>query len=102
MVTDCLSKAQTMIDPFTHSVQITGRFRLGIGSITHITNWKEGLKPKSREEIIEDMEAQSKVYNMLADLKETLTGRERQLLTEIQERIPIYKVLFRMMITKER
>ena len=32
---------------------------------------------------------------MLADLKETLTGRERQLLTEIQERIPIYKVLFR-------
>ena len=41
------------------------------------------------------MEAQSKVYNMLADLKETLTGRERQLLTEIQERIPIYKVLFR-------
>ncbi len=95
MVTDCLSKAQTMIDPFTHSVQITGRFRLGIGSITHITNWKEGLKPKSREEIIEDMEAQSKVYNMLADLKETLTGRERQLLTEIQERIPIYKVLFR-------
>ena len=95
MVTDCLSKAQTMIDPFTHSVQITGRFRAGIGSITHITNWKEDLKPKSREEIIEDMEAQSKVYNMLADLKETLTGRERQLLTEIQERIPIYQVLFR-------
>ena len=95
MVTDCLSKAQTMIDPFTHSVQITGRFRSGIGNITHITNWKEDLKPKSREEIIEDMEAQSKVYNMLADLKETLTGRERQLLTEIQERIPIYKVLFR-------
>ncbi len=95
MVTDCLSKAQTMIDPFTHSVQITGRFRSGIGSITHITNWKEDLKPKSREEIIEDMEAQRKVYNMLADLKETLTGRERQLLTEIQERIPIYQVLFR-------
>ena len=95
MVTDCLSKAQTMIDPFTHSVQITGRFRSGIGSITHITNWKEDLKPKSREEIIEDMEAQRKVYNMLADLKETLTGRERQHLTEIQERIPIYQVLFR-------
>ena len=95
MVTDCLSKAQTMIDPITHSVQITGRFRSGIGSITHITNWKEDLKPKSREEIIEDMEAQRKVYNMLADLKETLTGRERQLLTEIQERIPIYQVLFR-------
>lgn len=95
MVTDCLNKAQTMIDPFTHSVQITGRFRAGIGNITHITNWKEGLKPKSREEIIDDMEAQRKVYNMLADLKETLTGRERQLLTEIQERIPVYKLLFR-------
>lgn len=95
MVTDCLNKAQTMIDPFTHSVQITGRFRAGIGNITHITNWKEGLKSKSREEIIDDMEAQRKVYNMLADLKETLTGRERQLLTEIQERIPVYKLLFR-------
>lgn len=95
MVTDCLSKAQTMIDPFTHSVQITGRFRSGIGCITHITNWKEGLKPKSREEIIEDMEAQRKVYNMLADLKETLKGRERELLTEIQERIPVYRLLFK-------
>ncbi len=41
MVTDCLNKQQTMIDPFTHSVQITGRFRSGIGNITHITNWKE-------------------------------------------------------------
>ena len=49
MVTDCLNKAQTMIDPFTHSFQITGRFRSGIGSITHLTNWKEDLKPKSRE-----------------------------------------------------
>lgn len=95
MVTDCLNRSQTMIDPFTHSVQITGRFRSGIGSVTHITNWKEGLTPQSREEIIEDMEAQRKVYNMLADLKETLTGRERELLTEIQERIPVYKFLFR-------
>lgn len=95
MVTDCLNKVQTMIDPFTHAVQITGRFRTGIGNVTHITNWKKDLKPQSREEIIEDMEAQKKVYDMLTDLKETLTGRERQLLTEMQERIPIYNALFK-------
>lgn len=95
MVTDCLSKPQTMIDPFTHAVQIIGRFRLGIGSITHITNWDDELKPQSREEIIEEMEAQKKVYNILTDLKETLKGRERELLTEIQERILVYKFLFK-------
>ncbi|WP_289123656.1 hypothetical protein [uncultured Bacteroides sp.] len=95
MITDCLSRPQTMIDPFTHAIQIIGRFRLGIGSITHITNWNSELKLQSREEIIEDMEAQKKVYDVLADLKETLKGRERDLLKEIQERIPVYNFLFK-------
>lgn len=95
MITDCLSKPQTMIDPFTHAIQIIGRFRLGIGSITHITNWNSELELQSREEIIEDMEAQKKVYDVLTDLKETLTGRERDLLKEIQERIPVYRFLFK-------
>lgn len=95
IVTDCVSKPQTMIDPFTHAIQIIGRFRLGIGSITHITNWNAELRLQSREEIIEDVEAQKNVYNILTNLKETLTGRERDLLKEIEERIPICRFLFK-------
>lgn len=95
MITDCLSRAQTMIDPFTHAIQIIGRFRKGIGNITHITNWNSDLQLQSRESIIEEMKAEEAVYNRIATLKETLTGRERELLKEIEERTPVYRFLFK-------
>ncbi|MBS5409512.1 MAG: hypothetical protein KHY35_02160 [Bacteroides thetaiotaomicron] len=94
MITDCLSRAQTMIDPFTHAVQIVGRFRKGIVNITHITNWNSDLKPQSRESIIEDMKAEEAVYIKIVALKETLTGKQRELLKEIEERTPVYRFLF--------
>ena len=95
MMTDCISRPHTMIDPYTHAIQIIGRFRNGIGNITHVTNWNNDLKLQSREEIIKEMKAQKKVYDTLADVKEALKGRERELLTEIQERIPVYRLLFK-------
>ena len=95
MITDCLSRAQTMIDPFTHAIQIIGRFRKGIGNITHITNWNNDLKQQSREGIIEDMKAEEAVYNKIVALKETLTGKQRELLKEIEERTPVYRFLFK-------
>lgn len=89
MVTNC-HKPQTMIDPFTHAVQIVGRFRLGIGDITHITNWNGSLIIESREKLLSDADAAKKVYDLLDTLKETIKGREREVLEEAVNRISIF------------
>jgi len=39
MITDVYIAQWTMFDPFTDSVQVVGRFRNGVSSFTHISNW---------------------------------------------------------------
>lgn len=95
MMTDCISKLQTMIDPYTHAVQITGRFRKGIGSITHITNWNSELKFQSREQILKDLKDEEEFYDRLVTFKETLTSKRKELMKEIEERTPFYRFMFK-------
>lgn len=94
MVTDCLSKLHTIIDPFTHAIQICGRFRSGIGTITHITNWKKDIISRTREEIFQEIENKKIVYDQLLPYRETLTGKDRDLLEELEQRI-VGKFLFK-------
>ncbi len=95
MVTDCFSRSQSMIDPFTHAVQITGRFRLGIGNITHITNWNSNLNPKSREEIIKEILDDKAFYDRLLTFKEASNDKQKNVLKEITERLNVYPLLFK-------
>lgn len=95
MITDCLNKSQSMIDPFTHAVQITGRFRLGIGNITHITNWNSNLEPKSREEIIKGMQDDKVFYDRLLTFKEMSGDKWKDFLNEIEERLQVNRFLFK-------
>lgn len=48
ILSDLFFAEHTMIDPATEAVQIMGRFRNGINSITHITNINAGIKFKPR------------------------------------------------------
>lgn len=89
MITQCF-RPQTMIDPFTHAVQIAGRFRLGIGDITHITNYNPSLIIETREKLLGDADTAKKVYDLLDTLKETLKGKEREVLEETANRISIF------------
>ncbi|WP_316787060.1 hypothetical protein [Pedobacter frigiditerrae] len=65
MVTDTLRKAFTMLDPFTDSIQIIGRFRNGVASATHISNFDENLEWKTRETALEFIEDSYNCYLML-------------------------------------
>ena len=51
MLTDVYFAEHTMIDPYTDAIQMVGRFRNGVSSITHISNVKEGIPQRTKEEI---------------------------------------------------
>jgi hypothetical protein len=50
LVTDVFFAPHSILDPKTEVIQIAGRFRNGINSYTHITNFNPALKVKTPEE----------------------------------------------------
>jgi len=50
MITDVLFAEHSILDPHTEVIQISGRFRNGVNSLTHITNFDPSLKSKNEEE----------------------------------------------------
>lgn len=95
IVTDCLSKPQTMIDPFTHAIQISGRFRAGIGTITHVTNHDWTITTMSRDDFSKYFDEQKTLYDAIQTLKEVETGGGKALLKEIEERTPFSRFVFK-------
>ena len=79
MLTDLYQATYTMIDPFTEAIQIQGRFRNGIHSLTHITNVRIDLDVKSKEGIkgmVEEFEiTYNSLKNRLKDSKESCRSR---------------------------
>jgi hypothetical protein len=47
MITDVFTARHSILDPLTESIQICGRFRNGIGKISHITNFNTAINSKS-------------------------------------------------------
>jgi hypothetical protein len=50
LITDVYFAEQSILDPFTEVIQIAGRYRNGIKSLTHISNFNPSLNPKSEQE----------------------------------------------------
>ncbi|GAA3969225.1 hypothetical protein [Mucilaginibacter dorajii] len=50
MLTDVYFAKHSILDPFTEVVQISGRYRNGIASLTHISNFNPKLSSKSEQE----------------------------------------------------
>lgn len=94
MVTDCLSKPQTIIDPFTHSIQISGRFRNGMGNLTHITNYDKRIITQTPEGIIQNIKEKQIAYNYIKELEILQSGGGKELLNEIIERIDFERFIF--------
>lgn len=65
MMTDCISRPHTMIDPYTHAIQIVGRFRNGVNYITHITNTFTDYTYRSKEEVLREVEIYEINYNFI-------------------------------------
>lgn len=49
IITEVFYAPYTMFDPFTDSVQIVGRFRNGVSSFTHISNWNYHYPIRNRK-----------------------------------------------------
>ncbi len=47
MITDVFTARHSILDPLTESIQICGRFRNGIGKISHITNFDAAIQARS-------------------------------------------------------
>ena len=86
MLTDLYQATYTMIDPFTEAIQIPGRFRNGINSLTHITNVRIDLAVQSKEEIRGGIEEFETTYNNLKKRKEKVseTYRKRAISQEME------------------
>lgn len=51
LITDVNSTTYTMFDPYTDSIQAIGRFRNGVSSITHISNWSNNFPQRNRDSL---------------------------------------------------
>jgi hypothetical protein len=76
LITDVLRKAYSMLDPYSDSIQILGRFRNGIENAVHISNFNSGLKWKEKARAVTYIKDAHKAYRTLKTLKETKLQRE--------------------------
>ena len=67
MLTDLKEASYTMIDPQTEAIQIQGRFRNGVNSLTHITNIDRYQEVMSDEEVEIWIDEMKKHYKYLKD-----------------------------------
>lgn len=73
LVSDLYGATQSVIDPATEAIQIIGRFRNGVNSVTHIASIRPDLECLSPNEIDRWLEGAGKVYK----------GWQQQLLTSV-------------------
>ncbi|MFA4869224.1 MAG: hypothetical protein WC623_13545 [Pedobacter sp.] len=69
----------TMLDPYTDSVQIEGRLRNGISSITHISNFNSKIESKN------EMDARKAIADKIQGYRDVKQARDKALLEPDRE-----------------
>jgi hypothetical protein len=90
MITDLFFAKHSILDPETEIVQICGRFRNGIGSITHITNINPELEFKTQIEAENYLDGSHTAYTQFMDYlttKHDLDQGAKDTLTQALERV---------------
>ena len=86
LISDVCGASQSVIDPGTEAIQIAGRFRKGVRSLTHITGIDPELEFQSREEIDNWLSGAEEIYRHWNKLLESATNDgKRTLLREAIE-----------------
>lgn len=87
IVTDVIFAKHSIIDPQTEAIQIAGRFRNGINSITHITNYNPDIEWMNRDEAFYFLKGGLATYEGFVKDYEQATnpGSKRALLKAIEE-----------------
>lgn len=95
MLTDIKASAYTMLDIHTDCVQIAGRFRNGLESLTHIYTTDHNLPTPSREEICTNQFAHEHAYNTIRTLYNSASSEaEQNAFGEAMRSLPFNKMLY--------
>ena len=76
IVTDTTMATQSMVDPFTDTIQIIGRFRNGIASANHITNTNYNFSVRSKAQLQYIIGVFEQVYGMMKTYYDNATTDE--------------------------
>lgn len=76
IVTDTTMATQSMVDPFTDTIQIIGRFRNGIASANHITNTDNNFSVRSKAQVQYRIGVFEQVYGMMKTYYDNATTDE--------------------------
>ena len=83
LISDLHGATQSVIDPTTEAIQIIGRFRGGVNTVTHITSIRPDLECMSTNEIDSWIQGASHIFNgWKTQLAQTSNIGERTLLQE--------------------
>lgn len=94
IVSDAVKAPQTLIEPLLESRQITGRFRKGISSFTHIAGLNNNIQSKRYKELQSYLEEQVKAYQQIRTLYESaVDDGAKKVMKEALERVEISKYL---------
>lgn len=76
IVTDVTMATQSIIDPFTDTIQIIGRFRNGIASASHITNTDYKIQVRSKAQLQFRINVFEETYKILKAYYDNATSDE--------------------------
>ena len=92
MITDPHRAEYTLLDIDTDCIQIYGRFRNGVNSVTHIYEANPNIVAKDREQIEWEISAHEVVYNTLNTLYNSADTKEKRFAySEALETLPFRK-----------
>ena len=92
MITDPHRAEYTLLDIDTDCIQICGRFRNGVNSVTHIYEANPDIVAKDREQIEWEISAHEVVYNTLNTLYNSADTKEKRFAySEALETLPFRK-----------
>ncbi|MFA6247612.1 MAG: hypothetical protein WC615_11775 [Mucilaginibacter sp.] len=69
LITDVNFAEHSILDPQTEVIQIVGRFRKGVNSTTHITNFNHTIESKTQQQVQEYLAGQKDVYKQILEIK---------------------------------
>ncbi len=94
IVTDVTMATQSIIDPFTDTIQIIGRFRNGIASASHITNTDYKFQVRSKAQLQFRINVFEETYKILKAYYDNATSDElRDALKAILNNHPLTPLL---------
>lgn len=95
MITDLFYAEHSMLDPNTESIQIIGRFRNGVGRITHVSNINRYIEHKTSEDIAISLIGWREAYNSIQTLYNNATNPDsRFLLLEAMKLVSYNKFIY--------